>query len=73
MTSTQIMLGGLSDNAIRWATVLAALSLLAYAAQWAYSRERATSDVDTKPRSVRWWVPALPSTPSTSNSDRPTS
>ena len=48
MTSTQIMLGGLSDNAIRWATVLAALSLLAYAAQWAYSRERATSDVDTK-------------------------
>ena len=48
MTSTQIMLGGLSDNAIRWATVLAALSLLAYAAQWAYGRERATSDVDTK-------------------------
>ena len=48
MTSTQIMLGGLSDNAIRWATVLAALSLLAYAAQWAYSRERATSDVDAR-------------------------
>jgi cytochrome c-type biogenesis protein CcsB len=48
VTSTQIMLGGLSDNAIRWATVLAALSLLAYAAQWAYSRERATSDVDAR-------------------------
>ncbi len=48
MTSTQIMLGGLSDNAIRWATVLAALSLLVYAAQWAYSRERATSGVDAK-------------------------
>jgi len=46
VTSTQIMVGGLSDNAIRWATVLAALSLIAYAAQWAYSRERATSDVD---------------------------
>jgi cytochrome c-type biogenesis protein CcsB len=48
VTSTQIMLGGLSDNAIRWATVLAALSLLAYAAQWAYGRERATSDVDAR-------------------------
>jgi cytochrome c-type biogenesis protein CcsB len=48
VTSTQIMLGHLSDNAIRWATVLAALSLLAYAAQWAYGRERATSDVDAR-------------------------
>jgi len=48
VTSTQVMLGWLSDNAIRWATVLAALSLLAYAAQWAYSRERATSDVDAR-------------------------
>jgi cytochrome c-type biogenesis protein CcsB len=45
VTSTQVMVGGLSDSAIRWATVMAALSMLAYAAQWAYGRERATATV----------------------------
>ncbi len=49
MTPTQLMLGSLSDNAIRWATIIAALSMLGYAAQWAYRRERATATLAAAP------------------------
>ena len=43
MTPTQVMLGTLSDNAIRFATGVMLLAMVVYAARWALDRERVTA------------------------------
>jgi cytochrome c-type biogenesis protein CcsB len=45
VTPTQVMLGTLSDNAIRCATGVMLLAMGVYAARWAMDRERATAAV----------------------------
>ncbi len=45
MTPTQVMLGTLSDNAIRCATGVMLLAMGVYAARWAMDRERVTAGV----------------------------
>jgi cytochrome c-type biogenesis protein CcsB len=60
VTPTQVMIGTLSDNAIRCATGVMLLAMATYAARWAMDRERVTAGVEA----ARQPAPVLAGVPS---------